>query len=161
MPLFAGHAWRYGVPVPITDEDRARRNRFADYFKAAMRSAGYVRSSRELDVPALHRMSGVPDNVLRRWINAEGDPSLPNLRQVAPALGLSPIDLFVASELVLPEEAGRAGAPEPPPAPPTPEERIMADDLLSDEDKSALIHTLRGLRERRSAPEEGGRRKRA
>lgn len=147
--------------MPITDEDRARRARFAKYFKGAMRSAQYVRSSGELDVPALHRMSGVPDNVLRRWLNAEGDPSLPNLRQVAPALGLLPIDLFVASEQVLPEEAGRVGAPEPPAAPPTPEERILADDLLSDEDKSALIHTLHALRERRSPPEESGRRKRA
>lgn len=161
MPLFARHAWRYGVPVPITDKDRARRARFADYFKAAMRAAQYIRPNGELDVPALHRMSGVPDNVLRRWISAEGDPSLPNLRQVASALGLQPIDLFVASELVLPEEAGRAGSPEPPPAPPTPEERIMADDLLSNEDKSALIHTLNTMRERRSPPEESGRRRRA
>ncbi|HEY0937149.1 MAG TPA: hypothetical protein VGD91_25845 [Trebonia sp.] len=161
MPLFAGHAWRYGGPVATTDEDKQRRHRFAMYLDKAMRAAGYVRSSGGLDVPALSRMSGVADNILRRWLNEGGEPSLPNLRQVAPALGLEPLALFVASGQVLPEEAGPGGTPELPRRPPTPEERIMADDLLSDEDKSALIHTLRGLRERRSPPEEAGRRQRA
>ena len=161
MRLTDRHAWRYSVPVPITDEDKLRRQRFAAYLEQAMRAAGYARSTGDLDVPALSRMSGVPDPVLRRWLGEGGDPSLPNLRQLAPALGLVPIDLFVASGQVLPEEAGRAGEPEPPKGPPTPEERIMADDLLSDEDKSALIHTLHALRERRSPPEESSRRKRA
>lgn len=161
MRLRDRHAWRYSVPVPITDEDKLRRHRFAVYLDKAMRAASYVRPSGELDVPALSRMSGVPDPVLRRWLNEGGDPSLPNLRQLAPALGLESIDLFVASGQVLPEEAGRAGTPEPPRRPPTPEERILADDLLSAEDKSALIHTLHRLRERGSPPEEAARRKRA
>jgi hypothetical protein len=161
MRLSVRHAWRYSGSVPITDEDKLRRQRFATYLDQAMRAAGYVRSTGDLDVPGLSRMSSVPDPVLRRWLNEGGDPSLPNLRQVAPALGLLPIDLFVASGQVLPEEAGRTGEPEPPKGPPTPEERIMADDLLSDEDKSVLIHTLHALRERRSPPEESGRRRRA
>lgn len=161
MRLRSGHAWRYSVPVPITDDQRQRRGQFAAYLRDAMRAAGYVRSDGELDVPALSRISGVADNILRRWLNEGGDPSLPNLRQVAPALGLLPMDLFVASEQVLPEEAGRAGIPEPPKAPPTPEDRIMADDLLSDDEKGVLIQTYRLLRKRSSPPEEGRGRKRA
>ena len=147
--------------MPITDDQKQRRRHFADYFKDVMRAAGYVRSSGELDVPALSRISGVPDSILRRWLNEEGDPSLPNLRLVAPALGVAKRDLFVASGQVLMDEVGLIEEPQPPKAPPTPEERIMADDLLSDEDTSALIHTLHALRERRSPPEETGRRKRA
>lgn len=152
---------RYSVPVALTDDDRRRRHGFAAYFKGAMRAAGYVRPSGDLDVPSLVRMSGVPDSILRRWIQEDGDPSLENLRKVAPSLGLPPRDLWVAAALVAPNEVGLNGEPEPPRAPPTPEERIMADDILSDADKQALIHTLHALRERRQNPEEPRRRKRA
>ena len=126
-----------------------------------MRAASYVRSDGELDVPALSRMSGVADNILRRWLNEDGDPSLPNLRLVAPALGVSKRDLFVASGQVFKDEVGLAEEPQPPEAPPTPEDRIMADDLLSDDEKAVLIQTYRLLRNRSSPPEETGRRKRA
>lgn len=161
MPLLAGHAWRYSVPVPITDDQKQRRRQFAAYLRDTMRAAGYVRSDGELDVPSLSRMSGVADNILRRWLNEDGDPSLPNLRLLAPALGVTKRDLFVASGQVLPDEAGLTEDPQPPEAPPTPEHLIMVDDLLSEEDKSALIHTLHTMRERRSPPEETNRRKRA
>ena len=152
---------RYSVRVALTDEDRRRRQQFAAYFKEAMRVANYVRSNGDLDVPTLARMSSVHDSLLRRWIQEDGDPSLENLRKVAPALGLPPRDLFVASGLVLPGEVGLDGEPEPPQAPPTPEERILADNILSDADKEALIHTLQALRERRKNPEEPRRRKQA
>lgn len=164
MRLTDRHAWRYSVSVPITDEEKQRRHRFAVYLAEAMRAASYVRPNGDLDVPALSRMSNVPDPVLRRWLNEGGDPSVPNMRLVARALGIEPRQLYVASEQFPPEEVGLGEPPDvpsPPPAPPTPEERIMADDLLSDEDKSALIHTLHTMRERRSPPEETGRRKRA
>lgn len=152
---------RYSVGVALTDEDRRRRQQFAAYFREAMRAASYVRPNGDLDVPALQRMSGVHDSLLRRWLQEDGDPSLENLRKVAPALGVLPRDLFVASGLVLPEEVGLEGEPEVPARPPTPEERIMADDILDDADKAALIHTLHALRERRKNPEEPRRRKRA
>lgn len=152
---------RYSVAVAPTDEDRKRRQQFAAYLAEAMRAASYVRPNGDLDVPSLQRMSGVPDSILRRWLQEAGEPSLDNLRKVAPALGLLPRDLFVASGLVFPEEVGLEGEPETPQAPPTPEERIMADDILSDADKAALIHTYHALRERRQNPEEPRRRKRA
>lgn len=152
---------RYSVRVALTDEDRRRRRQFAAYFKEAMRAAGYVRPSGDPDVPSLVRMSGVPDSILRRWLQEEGDPSLENLRKVAPSLGLAPRDLWVSAGLVAPAEVGLDGEPEPPQAPPTPEERIMADDILDDADKAALIHTLNALRERRGSSEESRRRKRA
>lgn len=152
---------RYSVRVPPTDEDRQRRRRFAAYLAEAMRAADYVRPSGDLDVPSLQRMSAVPDSILRRWLQEAGEPSLENLRKVAPALGLPPRDLFVASGLVLPEEVGLEGEPEVPQAPPTPEERILADDILSDADKGALIHALQAFRERRKNPEEQRSRKRA
>lgn len=164
MRLTDRHAWRYSVSVPITDEDKLRRRRFAAYLEQAMRAASYVRPNGDPDVPALSRMSGVPDPVLRRWLAEGGDPSVPNMRLVASALGLEPRQLYVASELFPPEEVGldkQPAVPAPPPKPPTPEERIMADDLLSEEDKSALIHTLHRMRERRSPTQETGRRKRA
>jgi transcriptional regulator with XRE-family HTH domain len=126
-----------------------------------MRAAGYVRPSGEEDVPALSRMSGVADNILRRWLNEDGDPSLPNLRPVATALGVSKRDLFVASGQVMPDEVGLTEEPQPPEAPPTPEDRIMADDLLSPAAKAALIQTLNVLRNGSSPPEEPRRRKRA
>lgn len=161
MRLSAGHAWRYSVPVPITDDQRQRRHRFAAYLKDAMRAAGYVRPNGEEDVPALSRMSGVADNVLRRWLNEAGDPTLPNLRQLAPALGVPKRDLFVASGQLFTDEVGLTEEPQPPEAPPTPEDRIMADDLLSEDEKAVLIQTYRVLRKRSSRPEETDRRKRA
>lgn len=161
MPLFARHAWRYSVPVPITDDQRQRRRQFAAYLGSAMRAAGYVRSDGDLDIPSLSRMSGVADNILRRWLNEDGDPSLPNLRLVAPALGVAKRDLFVASGQLLTDEVGLTEEPQPPEAPPTPEERIMDDDLLSDDEKAALIQTYRVLRKRSSPAEETARRRRA
>ena len=145
----------------LTDEDKQRRISFAAYLDKAMRAAGYMRPNGDLDVPALHRMSGVPDSILRRWLNLDGDPGLPNLRLVAPALGATFLELLVAAGLASPEEAGFSENPAPPPAPPTPEERIMADDVLSDDEKTSLIQLYRVLRERHSAPEEPRRRKRA
>lgn len=106
-------------------------------------------------------MSGVADNVLRRWLQEDGDPSLENLRKVSPALGVSLRELVVRAEIMTAEEVGLDGRPVAPPRPPTPEERIMDDDILSDADKQALIHTLHALRERRQNPEEPRRRKRA
>lgn len=152
---------RYSVGVALTDTDRRRRRQFAAYFKEAMRVANYVRPNGEPDVPALARMSGVHDSLLRRWIQEDGDPSLENLRKVAPSLGLVPRDLWVAAEIVAPGEVGMEGEPEKPTAPPSPEDRIMADDILDDADKAVLIHTLHALRERRKNPEEPRRRKRA
>ena len=152
---------RYSVQVALTDEDRQRRRHFAAFLTEAMRAAGYVRASGDLDVPSLQRMSQVPDSILRRWLQEAGDPSLENLRKVAPALGLQPRDLWVAARLASPEEVGLKGEPEVPSAPPTPEERIMADDMLTDADKEALVHTLQALRERRKNPEEPRSRKRA
>jgi transcriptional regulator with XRE-family HTH domain len=150
---------RYSVRVALTDQDRSRRQHFAAYFKEAMRAAGYVRPNRDPDVPALARMSGISDSLLRRWLQEAGDPSLENLRRVAPALGVAPRDLWAAAGLVLPEEVGLEGEPEAPKAPPTPEDRILADDILDDADKAALIHTLHALRERRRNPAEPRRRR--
>lgn len=126
-----------------------------------MRAAGYVRPDGELDVPSLHRMSAVPDNILRRWLQENGDPSLENLRRVAPALGVHMRDLVIAAQLMTADEIGLDVDPAPPVAPPTPEERIWADDLLSDEKKEALIRMLYALREQRPSAEEPRRRKRA
>lgn len=159
--LLVGHAWRYSVPVPITDDQKQRRRLFAAYLKDAMRAAGYVRPSGDEDVPALSRMSGVADNILRRWLNEDGDPSLPNLRLVAPALGVSKRDLFVVSGQLMTDEVGLTEEPQPPEAPPTPEERIMADDVLSPDEKAALIQTYRVLRDRSTPLEESRRRRRA
>jgi len=152
---------RYSVDVALTDEDRQRRQHFAAYLTKAMQAASYVRPNGDLDVPSLQRMSGVPDSILRRWLQGVGDPSLENLRKVAPALGLPKRNLFVASGLVFADEVGLDDEPEPPQAPPTAEERILADDILSDADKEALIHTLQALRGRRKNPEEPRRQKRA
>lgn len=126
-----------------------------------MRAAGYVRPNGDLDVPALVRMSGVHDSLLRRWLQEAGDPSLENLRKVAPALGLPPRDLWVAAGLVLPGEVGLEDEPEVPKSPPTAEDRILADDILTDADKEVVIHTLNALRERNKNSEEPRRRKRA
>jgi hypothetical protein len=126
-----------------------------------MRAASYTRPDGELDVPALHRMSGVPDNILRRWLQEAGEPSLENLRRVAPALGVIMGDLVIAAELMTAEEMGRGDGPREPVRPPSPQERILADDVLSDEDKSALIHMYSTMRQRHGSSEESRRRKRS
>lgn len=124
-----------------------------------MRAAGYVRPGGEPDVPALHRTSGIPDSILRRWLAEGGEASLDNLRVIAPALGLELRDLVVAAGLMSAEEVGLSEAPKAPVRPPSQEERIMADDVLSEDDKSALIHMYRTMRERNAPSVESRPRK--
>lgn len=147
--------------MALTDEEKQRRRQFAAYLREAMRAAGYARSDEEPDVPRLHRASGVPDNILRRWLQEGGAPSLDNLRQVAPALRVPMRDLVIAAGLMSASEIGLDGEPEPPQMPLTPEDVIRNDDILPQETKEALIQLYASLRGKGQTTEEPGRRKRA
>jgi transcriptional regulator with XRE-family HTH domain len=147
--------------VATTEETRQRRRKSAAFLKGAMRAVDYVRPDGEPDVPALSRMSGIADNVIRRWLQEAGDPSLDNLRLIAPALGMPLRELVIGVGLMSADEIGLDADPAPPAPPPTPEERIWADDILTDQEKEALIHMLHTLRERRTTTEEPRRRRQA
>lgn len=127
-----------------------------------MRAANYVRSSDgEPDVPALHRISGIPDSILRRWLAEEGNPSWENLKLLAPALGVEVLELLVKAEMLTLQEARLVEDPGPPPKKPTPEEMIMSDDLLSNDEKTSLVQLYRSLRDHHSTDSKPRRRKRA
>jgi transcriptional regulator with XRE-family HTH domain len=109
----------------------------------------------------LSRLTGLADSLISKWRAGRAVPTIPNLRLVAPALRVAPMELFVRAGHILPEEAGMTEMPEPPEAPTTPEDEIMAQDWLPAEAKAAMVTLLGELRvshERRTGRSTRGRR---
>jgi transcriptional regulator with XRE-family HTH domain len=72
-----------------------------------MRSAGLTQAE-------LARRSGLAESMVSRWLRGLNQPDVPNLRRVRPVLGVTMLELLVASGHVTLEEAQLRDAPEPP-----------------------------------------------
>jgi transcriptional regulator with XRE-family HTH domain len=112
---------------------------FGAYLAKAIEAAGMSNAD-------LARLTGLADSLISKWRANKALPTMPNLRLLAPALRIPPMELFVRAGHVLPEEAGMAEMPEPPEAPTTPEGEIMAQSWLPDEAKAAMVTLLGELR---------------
>lgn len=114
---------------------------FGVYLTRAMDAA-------RLSIADLERQTGINNSLISKWRLGRTVPSMENLRLLAPALHVPPMDLFVRAGHVMPEEAGLAALPEPPePRPPTAEEGIRAEPYLSDDKKDAFIALLNTIRD--------------
>ncbi len=72
-----------------------------------MRGAGLTQAE-------LARRSGLAESMVSRWLRGLNQPDVPNLRRVRPVLGVTMLELLVASGHVTLEEAQLRDAPEPP-----------------------------------------------
>lgn len=106
---------------------------FAAYLNAAMRSA-------KISQADVARAVKVAPSAVSAWLRG-AQPSIENLRTLAPLLDVHPMDLYVRAGHILPREAGMDGMPEPPEAP-DPVRAIMAQDWLPDETKKAMVTLL-------------------
>lgn len=114
---------------------------FGAYLTRAMDAA-------RLSIADLERQTGINNSLISKWRLGRTVPSMENLRLLAPALRVSPMDLFVRAGHVTPEEAGLAALPEPPsPVPASAEDGIRAEPYLSDDKKEAFIALLNVMRD--------------
>lgn len=134
--------------MPNMDDRKPRT--FAEFLAEAMSAAGFVKKNGELNPAALSRASGVHAVLLRRWL--EGfDPTIPNLRRVAPSLRLELRELMVAAGMTTAAEVGLEEGPTPTPTPRTTEEAIAADPRLTRRGKETLLYLAERFAEEREA----------
>lgn len=127
---------------------------FVDYLEGAMEAF-------KLSQADLGRATGISTSVISKWLGG-AQPSMDNLRSLAPVLRVTPMELFVAAGHVRLEESGLAALPEPP-RPSTPEEAIRADPTMTERGKRLLLELLPMIEERaaeRRAEEEAQERPR-
>lgn len=110
---------------------------FAPYLEAAMRSAG----ASQADVA---RAAKVAPSAVSAWLRG-AQPSIENLRALAPFLDVHPMHLYVRAGHILPWEAGMSEMPEPPNAPDA-VKAVMAQDWMDDDLKKAMVTLLGELR---------------
>lgn len=106
---------------------------FAAYLNAAMRAA-------QISQADVARAVKVAPSAVSAWLRG-AQPSIENLRALAPLLDVHPMHLYVRAGHILPWEAGLDGMPEPP-GTPDPVRAIMAQDWLPDETKRAMVTLL-------------------
>jgi transcriptional regulator with XRE-family HTH domain len=80
---------------------------------------------------ALSRAAGVTDSNLGRWMSGRSEPTIRELRKLAPHLDVRLGDLMVRAGLASPAELGMKGAPPPPRAPLAPILQKIVSILLS------------------------------
>lgn len=113
---------------------------FGSYLTRAMDAA-------RLSIADLERQTGINNSLISKWRLGRTVPSMENLRLLAPALGVPPMDLFVRAGHVKPDEAGMTSMPEPPPPPQrSAEDMIRNDPYLSDDKKAAFLTLLNSVR---------------
>lgn len=115
---------------------------FSTFLQAAMDNAGLPRPK---DIEAATE-GEVTNGVIYRWLRGGGEPTVKLLRPVARVLRVPLLEMLAAAEIITPIEAGLEEDPSPPPAKPTTEDEILADDQLSDDQKDALVGLYRVLR---------------
>ena len=144
------------VALMTSAHDRERAS-FPAYLAEAMKDAGFVKRNGDPSAAGLSRASGVHDVLLRRWLAGDTDPTIPNLRRVAPVLGLELRELMVAAGMTTAAEVGLEERPARAPAPPTTEEVIAADPRLTDRGKETLLYLAERFAQEREAELEASR----
>jgi transcriptional regulator with XRE-family HTH domain len=71
---------------------------FNEYLRALMAVAGIP------NFAELSRLTGVSENQFSTWHHGKNQPSQPNLRKIAPVLGVPPVNLFLAAGINVAEE---------------------------------------------------------
>lgn len=127
------------------EQDRQRAFEFGVYLDAAMDAAGITQAQ-------LARKIGISESMISRWRRG-AVPEMEGLRALAHALDKEPMELFIRAGRVLPEEAGYTAMPEAP-RPPSVEEAIAADPLMSKRGKEAFLLIYRQFEERIAAERE-------
>jgi transcriptional regulator with XRE-family HTH domain len=79
----------------------------------------------------LSRATGITDSTLSRWAAGRNEPTIRELRKLAPHLDVRLGDLIVRAGLASPAELGMKGAPPPPRAPLPPILQKIVSILLS------------------------------
>jgi transcriptional regulator with XRE-family HTH domain len=90
----------------------------------------------------LARKAGLSDTQVSRWLQGK-QPSIDNLRRVAPVLHIPMSELLVAAEYVTPDEIGTATT--------TAEHGIAGDTTLSEREKRLMLRMLSEVRDRTDA----------
>lgn len=89
----------------VTESDD---NEWPAYLLAAMKAAGYERAS------DLSRETSINESLISRWLRGAVQPSIPQLRRLAPALKLPILTLAVKAGHFSVKEAQMKDAPKPP-----------------------------------------------
>lgn len=79
---------------------------FQEYLRTRMRAAGISGE------PELAELSGVSQNQLSTWRLARNQPTLANLRRIAPVVKTPPYRLFLAAGLLAPHDLDRPEQPD-------------------------------------------------
>lgn len=107
---------------------------WSDFLDAAMRKSGYGTAA------DLSRASGIDQTQISRWLRGLGQPSLDNLRKLAPALRRPMLELVVASGHLTREEARlRDLRPIEEPEAPSVSEAVERDPRLMDMAREHLL----------------------
>lgn len=90
----------FGVPKSWPVEE------FQAYLLACMERAGIA------DYAVLSRMTGVSQTQLSNWRYGKSQPSQPSLKKIAPALGVAPVNLYIAAGVNDSEELELSSRPD-------------------------------------------------
>lgn len=125
---------------------RDSRGSFADYLRTRMRQVGIDPDQRGASA-TLARRADIAESQINRWLKQGHQPSIENLRKIAPILRVDVLELLVRAGHISADEAIAAGPAETLRA----EEAIVADSGLADRDKRILLATLAEMRQRVAA----------
>lgn len=118
---------------------RVSNGGWADYLDHAMGAAGFANAA------DLSRAAGVDQTQISRWLRGVGQPSVENLRKLAPVLKVPLLRLLVEAGHITRAEAGLRDVPAPAPATDIPSAVENASDLI-DEAKRHLLSQYELLR---------------
>jgi transcriptional regulator with XRE-family HTH domain len=92
----------------------------------------------------LAKRADIAESQINRWLKQGHQPSIENLRKIAPVLRVDMLDLLVSAGHI---SANEATSPHPP-GRTSAEDAIYADRALAERDKRILLATLAEMRER-------------
>jgi transcriptional regulator with XRE-family HTH domain len=126
----------------VSKRRRDPRTAFGWYLRELMDANGFVSDG------DLETASGVSASLISRYQSGDINPTVANLRKLAPYLGVNLGDLMIEAGLATAEELGKvpstAAKPEPLDASLAEAQRLLVDPAMSEEAKAYLRDTIRG-----------------